>query len=107
MADLKDNITFTLKDVKNFLKVEHDKDDNLITGLINGACDDAQSFLHKGYTGSDIPDAVNTWLKKTIARHYEQRVRGLKNSKYGDESVNFDEEDPYKSIRIYQKKVGL
>jgi uncharacterized phage protein (predicted DNA packaging) len=77
---LKDNLIITLEDVKNFLKVEHDADDDLIEKLVNAAAIKAEQVTNRSFDEEDddeVLDAIEVWIMQRVARIYQRRIEGL------------------------------
>jgi len=103
---LKDNITITLEELKNYLKVEHTEDDNLISSLLESACEDAENYMGQDFEGETVPKTVEKWIMKRVAKDYEFRTEGMEKQRLGDESIEVERED-YSDITPYRILPGL
>lgn len=83
---LADRITWDLEVVKNFLRVDHNADDLIITNLVLSAIGSAENYIQTDFTGVDasgntvekpVPSEVWTWVLARVARRYERRPEGL------------------------------
>lgn len=77
-----DRLTVTLTEAKAYLRVDHDEDDALITGLIEAAKSSADAFLNNPFQASDgtakpIPPEIKTWVLRRVSYLYENRVENL------------------------------
>jgi len=103
---LKDNITITLEELKNYLKVENTEDDSLINDLLESACEAAENFMGQDFTGETVPKTVIKWIKKRIAKDYEIRTEGMVKQRLGDESIEIVRED-YSDLTPYRINPGF
>lgn len=73
-TQLKNIIVIELDEVKKFMKVEHDLDDDEIQELLYGAIDDVSQELNRGWVSElDIPASIRTAIKQTTLSRYENR----------------------------------
>ena len=77
-----DRLTVTLAEAKAYLRVEHDAEDTLITGLVDAAKSAADAFLNNPFlkpdgTDASIPPDVKLWVLRRVAFSYEQRLEAL------------------------------
>lgn len=86
---LKDNVSLTVDFVKNYLRVEHDKDDDFIRKLINGACEKAERFMNNSFDVGNVPAAVEGWILKKVGKDYEKRTTGLSGESIGGLSSGY------------------
>ena len=103
---LYENAMLEVEEVKKYLKVEEVYDDDLIISLTKSACELAEEFLGTDFTGSTVPEAVKTWIKKKVARDYQDRVSGVASERLGDYSVGYEEVD-YSDLYFYRKLPGV
>ena len=103
---LYENSRLEVEEVKKYLKVEEVYDDDLIISLIKSACELAEEFIGTDFTGSTVPEVVKTWIKKKVARDYQDRVNGTVSEKLGDYSVSYEEVD-YSDLYSYRILPGV
>jgi hypothetical protein len=63
----------SLVEAKNFLRVEHDADDELIASLIAAARNAVELATRRVLTGPDIPAPLLQAIRLLLAQAYEQR----------------------------------
>ena len=63
----------TLAEVKNYLKVEHELDNDIITELTTAAILEAGEYLNRDWNAGEYPAAVKTGILSLIASKYEHR----------------------------------
>ncbi len=102
---LRDNVSLTLTEIKNYLKIEYDDDDDLLETLLDGACEAAENYMNRDFEDEIIPAGVEKWILKRIARDYEARVEGITRQKLGDEELDFGED--YSDLTQYKIFVGF
>jgi len=66
-------IDFTLDELKNFIRVEHNADDFLIPRFKNSAISEVDSYLNNDFEGLIIPPDVALWIMNRTASYYENR----------------------------------
>lgn len=106
---LKDNITLTLEEVKNFLKVEQNEDNSLIEKLISGAASKAEEVTNRdfGEVGDeDDLDAIEVWILQRVARVYQRRIEGLSSEGVLGVSVNYGVEE-LNDLMLYREEPGF
>ena len=103
---LYENSKLEVEEVKKYLKVEETDDDDLIISLTKSACELAEKFLGTSFTSDAVPEAVRTWIKKKVARDYQDRVSGVASERLGDYSVSYKEVD-YSDLYFYRKLPGV
>lgn len=103
---LKDNISITVEELKKYLKVENSEDDDLIEELLDSACEAAENFMNRDFSGEEVPRTVVKWIKKRIARDYEFRAEGMLRQRLGDESMEIEGED-YSDLIPYRINPGF
>lgn len=104
---LKENITITAEDAKNFLRVDHDEDDGLIQKMIDGAANTAEKFLNRDFDDDEdgVPDDIELWIMMRVARNYERRMEGLKAEGLSHQRTDWGEED-FSGLIPYRKTPG-
>lgn len=71
---LKGLIEIELKEVKEYMKVEHSLEDETIQELLDGAIDDVSIELNRGWkTEEEVPASIRTAIKQTTLSRYENR----------------------------------
>ena len=107
-----DRLIITLTEMKNYLRVSHEEDDEYIADLINAAKEDADNYLNNPFEDSegeelDIPATVKRWVMARVARQYERRVEGLSSESIsGLNSIAWGKEE-YSAIQQYRINPGL
>lgn len=107
-----DRLIITLTEMKNYLRVSHEEDDEYIADLINAAKEDADNYLNNPFEDSegeelDIPSTVKRWVMARVARQYERRVEGLSSESIsGLNSITWGKEE-YSAIQQYRINPGL
>jgi uncharacterized phage protein (predicted DNA packaging) len=107
-----DRLIVTLTEMKNYLRVSHEEDDEYIADLINAAKEDADNYLNNPFEDSegeelDIPATVKRWVMARVARQYERRVEGLSSESIsGLNSIAWGKEE-YSGIQQYRINPGL
>jgi uncharacterized phage protein (predicted DNA packaging) len=107
-----DRLIITLAEMKNYLRVSHDEDDDLIMDLVDAAKEDADNYLNNPFEDSDgeelpIPLAVKRWVMARVARQYERRVEGLSSEGIsGLNSISWGKEE-YAGVQQYRINPGL
>jgi uncharacterized phage protein (predicted DNA packaging) len=107
-----DRLIVTLVEMKNYLRVSHEEDDEYIADLINAAKEDADNYLNNPFEDSegeelDIPATVKRWVMARVARQYERRVEGLSSESIsGLNSIAWGKEE-YSAIQQYRINPGL
>lgn len=107
-----DRLIITLTEMKNYLRVSHEEDDEYIADLINAAKEDADNYLNNPFEDSDeeeldIPATVKRWVMARVARQYERRTEGLSSeSVSGLNSITWGKEE-YSGIQQYRINPGL
>ena len=105
---LKDNITLTLEEVKNFLKVENDEDNDLIQRLVNGAASKAEEVTNRDFSkegDEDDLDAIEVWIMQRVARVYQRRIEGLSSEGVLGVSTNYGKEE-LNDLMLYREEPG-
>jgi len=106
---LKDNLTLELEEVKNFLKVDNDEDDDLIQRLINGAASKAEEVTNRDFgeeEDEDDLDAIEVWILQRVARVYQRRIEGLSSEGVLGISVNYGAEE-LDDLMLYREEPGF
>lgn len=67
------NLTITLEEAKQWLKVEHAMEDLLITNLIEAAKEEAGGFLNRDWEAGKYPASVRVDVLNIIAYRFEHR----------------------------------
>ncbi|MDD3092381.1 MAG: head-tail connector protein [Methanoregulaceae archaeon] len=107
-----DRLTITLTEMKNYLRVSHEEDDELITDLVNSAKEDADNYLNNPFEDADgeeldIPSTVKRWVMGRVARMYERRIEGLSSEGIsGLNTIAWGKEE-YSGIQQYRINPGL
>jgi len=107
-----DRLIITLTEMKNYLRVSHEEDDEYIADLINAAKEDADNYLNNPFEDSegeelDIPATVKRWVMARVARQYERRTEGLSSESIsGLNSIAWGKEE-YSGIQQYRINPGL
>jgi len=107
-----DRLIITLTEMKNYLRVSHEEDDEYIADLINAAKEDADNYLNNPFEDSegeelDIPMTVKRWVMARVARQYERRVEGVSSESIsGLNSIAWGKEE-YSGIQQYRINPGL
>jgi len=107
-----DRLIVTLTEMKNYLRVSHEEDDEYIADLINAAKEDADNYLNNPFEDAegeelDIPLTVKRWVMARVARQYERRVEGLSSESIsGLNSIAWGKEE-YSGIQQYRINPGL
>lgn len=107
-----DRLIVTLTEMKNYLRVSHEEDDEYIADLINAAKEDADNYLNNPFEDAegeelDIPSTVKRWVMARVARQYERRVEGLSSESIsGLNSIAWGKEE-YSGIQQYRINPGL
>lgn len=107
-----DRLIVTLTEMKNYLRVSHEEDDEYIADLINAAKEDADNYLNNPFSDAegeelDIPLTVKRWVMARVARQYERRVEGLSSESIsGLNSIAWGKEE-YSGIQQYRINPGL
>lgn len=102
----------TLVEMKNYLRVSHEEDDEYIADLINAAKEDADNYLNNPFEDAegeelDIPLTVKRWVMARVARQYERRAEGLSSESIsGLNSIAWGKEE-YSAIQQYRINPGL
>lgn len=95
-----DHMVLTLQEVKNYLRVEHAQDDDLILLYIETAKEKAEQMCNYDFTEIDeegvvitktIPSSVKTACLRMIASWYRHRDDSTETESLGDRSVNVGE----------------
>ena len=102
---LRENVSLTLTEIKDYLKIEYDEDDSLLEMLLDGACEAAENYMNRDFYGEIVPATVEKWILKRIARDYEARIEGETEERLGDESMRFAED--FSDIAPYRLFPGL
>ncbi len=108
---VKDRLTVTLVEMKNYLRVSHSEDDAFITDLIVAAKEDADNYLNNPFEDGeeelDIPMTIKRWVMGRVARMYERRVEGVSSESISSlNSVSWGKEE-YSAIAQYRINPGL
>ena len=107
-----DRLTINLTEMKNYLRVSHEEDDELIIDLINAAKEDADNYLNNPFEDADgeeldIPSTIKRWVMGRVARQYERRIEGLSSEGIsGLNTIAWGKEE-YSGIALYRINPGL
>jgi len=107
-----DRLTINLTEMKNYLRVSHEEDDELIIDLINAAKEDADNYLNNPFEDADgeeldIPSTIKRWVMGRVARQYERRIEGLSSEGIsGLNTIAWGKEE-YSGIQQYRINPGL
>lgn len=107
MGAVKDRLKVTVEEAKQWIRITHSYDDNLLKMLLESAKEDADAYLNNSFvevevledgteitTELPIPDTVKAWVLSRVAKRYYQRVEGLRSeSSTGRGSSQWDKED--------------
>jgi uncharacterized phage protein (predicted DNA packaging) len=116
MGAVVDRLSLDPEDVKTYLRVDHDADDDIIEMLVDSAKEHADEFLNNEFTHEDedgeeveddIPAPIKMWVLKRVARNYERRSEGLSSAGgRGSDSANWGDEE-YTELMRYRLLPGV
>lgn len=104
-------------ELKNYLRIEHIEDDNLLTDFIDMAKEQIDAYLQNEFTEIDengvevaraIPFSINLAVFKMVAAWYEHRTDGISSENVSGHNVQLGEM-PWNAIKIlapFKKLVG-
>jgi hypothetical protein len=117
MSLTEDRIKVDLSDLKDYLKIEYNEDDALLTSLVKTAKELAILYLNDDFTTEDstgntvelpIPFTVNLACYRMVANWYEHRVGGIKLKTVGGIQYQMSEipQDALSLLCMHRKNVG-
>lgn len=92
------HLELSLEEVKEWLKVEHDHDNQFILELIDAAKEQAGGFVNRDWTAGGYPSSVRVDVKNIVAYRYEHR---------GDETSGELPPIPLPGLKKYRLLPGL
>jgi hypothetical protein len=112
MGAVADRLDVPIETLRQYLKVDDDSDDLVISDLFESAKHEADQFLNNPFLGADgedqsIPPPVRTWVLKRLARDYARREDGLaSDSATGVGSTTWGAGE-YTELWPYRKSPGM
>lgn len=95
---LQDRLNIDLGELKGYLRIEHDADDQLLTNMSNAAKEQVALYLNNDFVTTDsegnsveqpIPFSVFLACYKLIALWYENRIAGAESSTAGGITMRY------------------
>lgn len=93
-----EGLDINLEDVKRWLKVEHDMDDDFLRLITESAKEQAGGYLNRDWVRNDYPNSVRVDVLNIIAYRYEHR---------GDETSGELPPIPLPGLKRYRLLPGL
>jgi uncharacterized phage protein (predicted DNA packaging) len=112
------HLVITLQEMKKYLRVDHNADDELITFLIEAAKEQAEAYLNHDFTEINeegvvtyltIPSSVKLAIMRMVNSWYDYRDDVTESSNLGGRSRNIGEVpwDSEKMLWPHRKLVGF
>lgn len=112
MGAVADRLDVPIETLRQYVKMDDDSDDPVISDLFESAKHEADAFLNNPFLDAEgneqpVPPPVRTWVLKRMARDYVRREEGLaSDSATGVGSTTWGASE-YTELWPYRKSPGM
>jgi hypothetical protein len=100
-------IDIDLDELKEYLKIDTDDQDDTLVNLLKGACNLAEEYIGKDYEDEIIPGSVKVWIMKKVGDDLDNPSVSVKSERLGDYNMDKRDDIDYTDIAHLRISPGL